>query len=119
MRKPDAEHVESMWSLPVSGFLQAGPIAAGVIVCVGAPAGRAYSPGGGAARRQTRPAPDPASPPRGWRGPLSRSRRHGERASYPLNASVNHPVNFIFIFTVSPPPTSPPSSPGRICRDRM
>jgi hypothetical protein len=61
VRKPDAERVESMWSLPVYGFLRAGLIAAGVIVPVGA-AGWAYPPGGGAARRQTRPAPCPQTP---------------------------------------------------------
>ena len=41
-RKPDAEHVESLWSFPTCGVLQAGLIAAGIIVRVGAPAGRAY-----------------------------------------------------------------------------
>jgi len=42
VRKLDAEHVEAMWSLPTCGVLQAGLIAAGIIVRVGAPAGRAY-----------------------------------------------------------------------------
>jgi hypothetical protein len=50
VRKPDAEHVDSMWSLPISGFLRAGLTGAGIILRVDAPAGWAYPPGGGAAR---------------------------------------------------------------------
>jgi hypothetical protein len=68
VRKPDAEHVESMWSLPIGGFLRAGLTAAGIIVRVGAPAGWAYPPGGGTARRQTRPAPCPRTPLAGGAG---------------------------------------------------
>jgi hypothetical protein len=78
-RKPDAEHVESMWSLPIGGFLRAGLTAAGIIVRVGAPARWAYPPGGGTARRQTRPAPCPRTPLAGGAGRSAAPRRRGER----------------------------------------
>jgi hypothetical protein len=36
VRKLDAEQVKSMWSLPISGVLRAGLIAAGIMLRVGA-----------------------------------------------------------------------------------
>jgi hypothetical protein len=34
-----------------------------------------------------------------WRGPLSHSRRHGERLNCPVRSSVSHPPGFIFTST--------------------
>jgi hypothetical protein len=98
VQRPNAERVESMWSLPICGVLQAGLIAARVIVPVGAPAGWAYSPGGGTARRQTRPAPC-LRPPEGGAG----------RPAAPEGAA-NARKRSTRTWTACPPKTSPPSS---------
>jgi len=90
--------VELMWSIPISGVLQAGLIAAGIMVRVGAPAGWAYSPGGGAARRQTRPAPC-LGPPEGGAG----------RPAAPEGAA-NARKRSTGTWTACPPKTSPPPS---------
>jgi hypothetical protein len=73
---------EIVYLLPIVVAITAGIGAAGLVVLLSEGRGPHHAPR--FCRR--------------WCGPLSRSRRHGKRANYPLNASANHLAAFIFTF---------------------